>query len=131
MYMDVMGVAIREKLFRQRIKAGGCIRIDHYAVCIVGARRQAAFPPEDRRDSDGIVWLARALPHEHRTRRSVLLPDGTRLHPRHPDAADHLARHHTRTRPPLRISGVVDLLKTAKHGPGENVYLIEFVYEDH
>jgi hypothetical protein len=24
----------------------------------------------------------------------------------------------------------VDLLKTAKHGPGEKVYLIEFVYED-
>ena len=28
------------------------------------------------------------------------------------------------------FSGVVDLLKTAKHGPGEKVYLIEFVYED-
>lgn len=28
------------------------------------------------------------------------------------------------------FAGVVDLLKTAKHGPGENVYLIEFVYED-
>jgi hypothetical protein len=27
------------------------------------------------------------------------------------------------------FSGVVDLLKTAKHGPGEKVYLIEFVYE--
>ena len=26
--------------------------------------------------------------------------------------------------------GVVDLLKTAKHGRGENVYLIEFHYED-
>jgi hypothetical protein len=26
------------------------------------------------------------------------------------------------------FSGVVDLLKIAKHGPGENVYLIEFVY---
>ena len=25
------------------------------------------------------------------------------------------------------FSGVVDLLKTAKHGPGEKVYLIEFV----
>jgi hypothetical protein len=24
--------------------------------------------------------------------------------------------------------GVVDLLKVAKHGPGENVYLIEFIY---
>jgi hypothetical protein len=24
--------------------------------------------------------------------------------------------------------GVVDLLKLAKHGPGENVYLIEFTY---
>jgi hypothetical protein len=24
--------------------------------------------------------------------------------------------------------GVVDLLKIARHGPGENVYLIEFVY---
>jgi hypothetical protein len=24
--------------------------------------------------------------------------------------------------------GVVDLLKTAKHGPGENVYLIDFEY---
>jgi hypothetical protein len=28
------------------------------------------------------------------------------------------------------FSGVVDLLKTAKHGPGEKVYLIEFVYEE-
>jgi hypothetical protein len=28
------------------------------------------------------------------------------------------------------FAGVVDLLKTAKHGPGENVYLIEFVYEE-
>lgn len=27
------------------------------------------------------------------------------------------------------FAGVVDLLKIAKHGPGENVYLIEFVYE--
>ena len=26
------------------------------------------------------------------------------------------------------FSGVVDLLKTAKHGPGEKVYLIEFEY---
>ena len=26
--------------------------------------------------------------------------------------------------------GVVDLLKIAKHGPGENVYLIEFEYID-
>jgi len=26
------------------------------------------------------------------------------------------------------FSGVVDLLKVAKHGPGENVYLIEFTY---
>lgn len=25
--------------------------------------------------------------------------------------------------------GVVDLLKTAKHGPGQNVYLVEFYYE--
>ena len=24
--------------------------------------------------------------------------------------------------------GVIDLLKVAKHGPGENVYLIKFVY---
>ncbi len=28
------------------------------------------------------------------------------------------------------FAGVVDLLKIAKHGPGENVYLIEFVYHD-
>jgi hypothetical protein len=28
------------------------------------------------------------------------------------------------------FAGVVDLLKTAKHGPGENVYLVEFVYHD-
>jgi hypothetical protein len=27
------------------------------------------------------------------------------------------------------FAGVVDLLKTAKHGPGENVYLVEFVYD--
>ena len=26
------------------------------------------------------------------------------------------------------FSGVIDLLKIAKHGPGENVYLVEFVY---
>ena len=26
------------------------------------------------------------------------------------------------------FSGVVDLLKVARHGPGENVYLIEFHY---
>lgn len=26
------------------------------------------------------------------------------------------------------FAGVVDLLKVAKHGPGENVYLIEFIY---
>jgi len=26
--------------------------------------------------------------------------------------------------------GVVDLLKVAKHGPGEKVYLVEFVYRD-
>ena len=28
------------------------------------------------------------------------------------------------------FAGVVDLLKIAKHGRGENVYLIEFVYQD-
>lgn len=28
------------------------------------------------------------------------------------------------------FAGVVDLLKTAKHGAGENVYLVEFVYCD-
>ncbi|HJW40951.1 MAG TPA: hypothetical protein VJ476_06955 [Rhizomicrobium sp.] len=28
------------------------------------------------------------------------------------------------------FAGVVDLLKTAKHGRGEKVYLVEFVYED-
>ena len=28
------------------------------------------------------------------------------------------------------FAGVVDLLKTAKHGPGERVYLVEFAYED-
>jgi hypothetical protein len=27
------------------------------------------------------------------------------------------------------FAGVIDLLKVAKHGPGENVYLIEFAYE--
>ena len=26
------------------------------------------------------------------------------------------------------FAGVVDLLKTAKHGPGEKVYLVEFEY---
>lgn len=26
--------------------------------------------------------------------------------------------------------GVVDLLKVAKHGPGQNVYLVEFVYHE-
>ena len=28
------------------------------------------------------------------------------------------------------FDGVVDLLKTAKHGSGENVYLVKFHYED-
>jgi len=28
------------------------------------------------------------------------------------------------------FAGVVDLLKTAKHGPGERVYLVEFEYRD-
>jgi len=28
------------------------------------------------------------------------------------------------------FEGVVDLLKVAKHGPGEHVYLVEFEYED-
>ena len=28
------------------------------------------------------------------------------------------------------FAGVVDLLKVAKHGPGQNVYLIEFYYKD-
>ena len=27
------------------------------------------------------------------------------------------------------FKGVVDLLKVAKHGPGQNVYLVEFHYE--
>jgi hypothetical protein len=27
------------------------------------------------------------------------------------------------------FAGVADLLKIAKHGPGENVYLVEFHYE--
>jgi len=26
------------------------------------------------------------------------------------------------------FAGVVDLLKVAKHGPGENIYLVEFIY---
>jgi len=28
------------------------------------------------------------------------------------------------------FEGVVDLLKVAKHGPGENVYLVEFQYAE-
>jgi hypothetical protein len=28
------------------------------------------------------------------------------------------------------FEGVVDLLKIAKHGPGENVYLVEFEYHE-
>lgn len=28
------------------------------------------------------------------------------------------------------FAGVVDLLKVAKHGPGEKVYLVTFVYRD-
>ena len=28
------------------------------------------------------------------------------------------------------FAGLVDLLKVAKHGPGENVYLIQFHYEE-
>lgn len=28
------------------------------------------------------------------------------------------------------FAGVVDLLKTARHGPGDSVYLVEFVYHD-
>jgi hypothetical protein len=27
------------------------------------------------------------------------------------------------------FAGIVDLLKVAKHGPGENVYLVEFHYQ--
>jgi len=27
------------------------------------------------------------------------------------------------------FAGIIDLLKTAKHGRGENVYLVEFHYE--
>ena len=26
------------------------------------------------------------------------------------------------------FAGVIDLLKVAKHGPGENIYLVEFEY---
>ena len=29
------------------------------------------------------------------------------------------------------FAGVVDLLKIAKHGPGENVYLVEFTYVEY
>lgn len=29
------------------------------------------------------------------------------------------------------FAGVVDLLKVAKHGPGERVYLVEFEYQEH
>jgi hypothetical protein len=29
------------------------------------------------------------------------------------------------------FAGVAELLKTAKHGPGENVYLVEFHFEPH
>jgi hypothetical protein len=28
------------------------------------------------------------------------------------------------------FEGVIDLLKVAKHGPGENVYLVEFEYQE-
>ena len=28
------------------------------------------------------------------------------------------------------FAGIVELLKTAKHGPGERVYLVEFEYRD-
>jgi hypothetical protein len=28
------------------------------------------------------------------------------------------------------FAGVVDLLKVAKHGPGDKVYLVDFVYHD-
>jgi hypothetical protein len=28
------------------------------------------------------------------------------------------------------FAGLVDLLKVARHGPGERVYLVEFVYHD-
>lgn len=28
------------------------------------------------------------------------------------------------------FAGVVDLLKVAKHGPGENIYLVEFEYTE-
>ena len=39
------------------------------------------------------------------------------------DITPHLARR-------SGFAGVVDLLKTAKHGPGEHVYLVEFEYRD-
>ena len=38
-----------------------------------------------------------------------------------PDITPELARE-------SGVLGVLDLLKVAKHGPGENVYLIEFEY---
>ena len=38
-----------------------------------------------------------------------------------PDIPPELARR-------SGFQGVVDLLKVAKHGPGENVYLVEFEY---
>jgi hypothetical protein len=28
------------------------------------------------------------------------------------------------------FAGVIDLLKVAKHGPGENIHLIEFTYSE-
>jgi hypothetical protein len=42
---------------------------------------------------------------------------------RHDDITPALARR-------SGFLGVVDLLKVAKHGPGERVFLIEFIYRD-
>ena len=39
-----------------------------------------------------------------------------------PDVTPELARR-------SGFAGLVDLLKVAKHGPGENVYLIDFEYQ--
>ena len=41
----------------------------------------------------------------------------------YPDITPQLARE-------SGFLGVVDLLKVAKHGPGENVYLVEFEYRE-
>jgi hypothetical protein len=55
----------------------------------------------------------------------------SRQHPARNKPADDLYQTASRSDPARRsgFAGVIDLLKVAKHGAGENVYLIDFRYK--